>query len=334
LRQPTGRFTCQTKLCSDCANVLLKNGWPVAELDRLSDNVSKAFECGASVSHVQRLDVSIVASRSESPSTRANLAAFWREVGHRTILAVVSAQETYEELVRGCFGAINGRNALLACLAARALVEHAASYCNLSSSLAIKREFVESQVVPELNADDHEAPPSSAFDYDILRELVLFQFGTRVLPDGSLPDTAQEWREWRERCVYPTKQERKDAHVAPPFVKVVLDATQSCQKNCMTLLEKLEKQPQYACIQVLYAILSEFCHPNSANRELGFSSHGIQTDKLVFERDRTDYWTPARKRALEASICAVGLATELHVQSWNAVREFLAALAAIGSPGN
>ncbi len=246
----------------------------------------------------------------------------WEEMSKRCQLATLSANETIHDLTRGLVDGLNSSNVLVVVLTARALLEHAASFHELTRAVSGQKEFLKGEVIPFLKGEK-AGGRSSLHCPELMAELMRFQSGSRVMPDGTTPQSPTEWRNWEDRCIYRNNEKKESPsdrdEVDEPFVVWLLKALGLVQTNVMTYLGKIAKKSEMAHILGLYALLSEFCHPNADNRELAVVERNLTNDRATIEVARGNAWGPARKKGVGLGLIAIGSAVYIHVESCNCI---------------
>lgn len=210
----------------------------------------------------------------------------WVEMSKRCQLATLSANETIHDLTRGLVDGLNSPNVLVVVLTARALLEHALSFHKLSCAVSGQNEFLKGEVIPFLKGEK-AGGRSSLLCTKLMEDLMLFQHGSRE----------------------------------PPLV-CLREELKLFQTNVLTYLDKITKnKSDMADIPRLYDELSEFCHPNAANRELVVVERNLTNDRATIEVARGNAWGPARKKGVGLGLIAIDPAVDIHIEAYNCIIE-------------
>jgi len=257
--------------------------------------------------------------RAPTEFDRAFLVNHWKEVAGRTMVAQFTADRGLRDLLNGVISAINDGNVAVATLCARAAIEGAASYDNLSQSFVGRKEKIEAQVLPFLC--EKLGPNKSLYDRPMIDDLIRFQHGARLWPIGNPPETVSEWKKWRAQCRYESKQDAKKADREQSLAGQMLDALSANQRNVLTSIEKVSGRARNMAALGLYDMLSEFCHPNAANRSIGIESGSHLSDEATVVCFAGLRWTPEATKGVWLSIIGMIEAIDIHIGAHNAVHE-------------
>ncbi len=242
------------------------------------------------------------------------IAAHWQEISGRCLLALLSANATIYQLVRGFIAGINSSNILILTLTARAALENAASFWNLARFVSGRKEGIEAEVLPYLSGQSQDENSSVLYAPDLVETLTRFQHGVRFLPTGNLPRTPREMKFWMEECQYKSKNQCVDR--ARPVVSELLEDLGANQLNVITQLEKLAGKQDTMDVLYLYAVLSEFCHPNADNRALAVTDKESTEEVARLEVDGTGgAWSPVRRKGLDYSLVGIAAASHVHIEA-------------------
>jgi len=241
------------------------------------------------------------------------LRALWEEVVGRVIIARLSADRTLRDLLLGFIDAISTRNTLLGALAARAALEGAASYDGISRKIMGKKELIEAELLPFLRRNSH--PTKSLYVPSLIDDLIRFQHGTRFWSTGDCPMTVEECHAWLKNSIYESKDDEKEQSIAGQL----LDALRLNQTNVLTNLKNIAGRTLNMYTLGIYHMLSEFCHPNADNRNLGVHT---STSKDVHFVEFTRKWPTKREtKGIMLGMWGVIKAIDVHIQADNAIQE-------------
>lgn len=180
---------------------------------------------------------------------------FWREVNLILVFISRSVPRALQKLTVAFLWAIGSKNELTMALSLRALMEHASGLHSLKKTLTKHQERLGATVWPALKQQIAIKPQDE--DKSLRQELVRFALGRRVQPQildfPSLSDSKGEWERFLKSI-----QVKKDEDFYP--------------RQLLNDVDCVSAQEGWHHWRVVYEILCEFCHSNSASRTADFSA--------------------------------------------------------------
>ncbi|MCH7727729.1 MAG: hypothetical protein IH991_14795 [Planctomycetes bacterium] len=308
------------QLGEHCLGALRDAGFDSSLLDKLLASITTA---GKLVDRIpDSAQVRFPATRpAPEPMTHEFILAHWTGVTRRLSLAQLAADRALRDLLVGFVGALQTRNAVTACLCARASIENAAAYDSLSRFFAARKERIEADILPyfkdELQPDDL----ATLYDRPLIDELIRFCYGARLWPTGDCPTTVAEWKAWRKHSRYESKQATDDDGDEQSIAGQLLDALSMNQRNVLSLLEKVAKRSRNMEVLGLYDMLSEFCHPNADNRSIGTKANRLEEGIAIVDVVGTRSWTPGTIKGTRLSMIGIIEAIDIHVGANDAIHD-------------
>jgi len=183
---------------------------------------------------------------------------FWRGLNLVLTYVLRSSVQAPFTLMKGLITAVHSRNELLLALIARAFVEHASVLSYVDMTLSEKGAHLR-EVFASCSSDINLAAcmPTEE-DHDLYIVLFRCALGKKAeVRFGDLPNEGASVRAW-ERF-------NKDSVNGVPPERQALSI-------CMCL-DKLAKVKRFRWVNTIYAMLSEYCHPNAASRAIEHDVH-------------------------------------------------------------
>ena len=186
--------------------------------------------------------------REDDPASHA--LTFWIEVSMLLNAAIRTGARAVQNVIDAITWSVGSRNETLFALSCRSLLEHAAGFQRLHSRLREWRQRLVEEIWPGKASDTSYLVADS--DLSMRKELVVFVGGARCkIPEQSFPAVTDSIGAW-ERFAKQAKEDNE--HLQSSHVMTDISS-----------MMKLEGQHQLCLV---YDILSEYCHPNSASRTL------------------------------------------------------------------
>jgi len=127
--------------------------------------------------------------------------------------------------------------------------------------------------------------------------------------------TVEECHAWLKNSIYESKDDEKEQSIAGQL----LDALRLNQTNVLTNLKNIAGRTLNMYTLGIYHMLSEFCHPNADNRNLGVHT---STSKDVHFVEFTRKWPTKREtKGIMLGMWGVIKAIDVHIQADNAIQE-------------
>lgn len=310
--------TTVPQLGKHCLGELRDAGFDSSLLLELRDSITAAGQLVDSLP--DSICVKFPATQlAPEPVTHEFVIAHWKEVAGRLWLAQLSADRALRDLLVGFVVALQTRNALTACLCARACIENAAAYDSLSRFFMIRSKEIEAVILPYFKDDLQPNDLVTLYDPPLIKELIRFNQGARLWPTGDCPSTPAQWKAWREQSRYESGQDAERHEHEQSIAGQILDALSANQRNVLTSLENVAKRERCMAVLGLYAMLSEFCHPNADNRSLGTKASRLEEETAVVDFVGTRSWTPGTIKGIELSIIGIVQAVDIHGGAHNAI---------------
>jgi hypothetical protein len=189
-----------------------------------------------------------------SRSKEMELDRFWGQTSQLLILITRSYCRVIQRLIEGASDAIRGENELSLAFVSRALIEHC-------GALLWFRTNVLADCHARLNDDVWPAekmgqplPDPTESDRRVQENLIRFALGARANLEGAQRPSDECGRTRWEKY-------RKKIESLPDEISA---------KGVMDYVDELVRHEGYRDLRVNHAILSEYCHPNSASRTFDF----------------------------------------------------------------
>ena len=183
---------------------------------------------------------------------------FWRGLNLVLTYVLRSSVRATVTLIKGLITAVRSRNELLLALIARAFVEHVSLLSYVDMTLSEKGGHLR-EVCALCSSDIHLAAcKPTEEDHDVYIVLFRCALGKKAeVRLDRLPNEDASVRAW--------DRFNEDSEKGVPPERQALSI-------CMCL-DKLAKVKRFRWVNTIYAMLSEYCHPNAASRALEHHVH-------------------------------------------------------------
>lgn len=186
---------------------------------------------------------------------KRNSHIFWHDINAIMILCLRSTSNSLLKVLDSIKWAISSENELAFAFSIRAFIEHASVFNDLTSFLKTHIQLF-SEKLWEKNNIYKIHPDEEVFK--LREELIRYIFSCKIVFNPDMPKLSDNEKKWNKYL--------KSLENVPEVIK---------PKNVMTCIDNSARNRKIRILRTVYALLSEYVHPNSAARTFSFSKDSL-----------------------------------------------------------